>query len=54
MCAAYNPQPDITPQTNRVYKIDYSEPGIVFIFNNKEFKDDETHPIRHGSEQKRV
>ncbi len=52
---SYNPpQPDITPQTDRVYKINKSEPGIVIIFNNKEFKDDEAHPIRHVSEQKRV
>jgi hypothetical protein len=52
MCAAKNPSSsDIPPQTDRVYKINYSEPGIVIIFNNKEFKDDEAHPIRHGSEQ---
>ena len=49
--AAYNPSSDITPQTERVYKIDYSRPGVVVIFNNKEFTDHEAHPIRHGSEQ---
>ena len=51
MCAAYNPSSDIAPQTDRVYKMDYSEPGIVIIFNNKEFKNSEAHPIRRGSEQ---
>ena len=49
--AAYNPPSDIAPQTDRVYKINHSEPGIVIIFNNKEFKDHEAHPIRRGSEQ---
>jgi hypothetical protein len=50
MCASYNPSPDTT-QTDRVYEIDYSEPGIVIIFNNKEFTDPFKYPIRHGSEQ---
>ncbi len=52
MCASYNPpQPGITPQTDRVYKIDYSRPGVVVIFNNKEFTDPQKYPIRHGSEK---
>jgi hypothetical protein len=51
MCASYNPQPKITPQTETVYKIDYSRPGVVVIFNNKEFTDPFKYPIRHGSEQ---
>jgi hypothetical protein len=52
MCASYNPpQPDITPQNDRVYKIDYSRPGVVVIFNNKEFTDPHKYPIRHGSEK---
>jgi hypothetical protein len=51
MCAEYNPQPDIAPQTDRVYKIDYSMPGVVIIFNNKEFDRPKKYPDRHGSEQ---
>jgi hypothetical protein len=51
MCAEYNPQPDITPQTDRAYKIDYSRPGVVVIFNNKEFTDTEAYPDRHGSDK---
>ena len=52
MCASYNPpQSDINPQTNRAYKIDYSRPGVVVIFNNKEFTGTEAYPDRHGSEQ---
>ena len=52
MCFTTSPaQSDITPQTNRAYKIDYSRPGVVVIFNNKEFTDTEAYPIRHGSEQ---
>ena len=51
MCASYNPQPNITPQTDRVYKIDYSRPGVVIIFNNKEFTNSNKYPVRHGSEK---
>jgi hypothetical protein len=51
MCASYNPQPDITPQTDRVYKIDYSRPGVVIIFNNIEFTNPKEYPVRNGSEQ---
>jgi hypothetical protein len=51
MCASYNPPSDITPQTDRVYKIDYSRPGVVVIFNNKEFTDSYKYPVRHGSEK---
>ena len=51
MCAAYNPSSESTPQTDRVYKIDYSMPGAVIIFNNKKFTDPEAYPIRRGSEQ---
>jgi hypothetical protein len=51
MCAEYNPQPGITPQTDRVYNIDYSRPGVVIIFNNKEFDRPKKYPDRHGSEQ---
>jgi hypothetical protein len=49
MCASYNP-PDAT-QTDRVYEIDYSRPGVVIIFNNKKFTDHKAYPYRHGSEQ---
>jgi len=49
MCASYNP-PDTT-QTDRVYEIDYSRPGVVIIFNNKKFTDHKAYPYRHGSEQ---
>jgi hypothetical protein len=51
MCASPQPptQSDITPQTNRAYKIDYSRPGVVVIFNNKEFTDTEAYPDRDGS-----
>ena len=50
MYASYNPSPDTT-QTDRVYEIDYSQPGIVIIFNNKEFSDSNRYPYRYGSEQ---
>ena len=51
MCDSYNPPADITPQNDRVYKIDYSRPGVVVIFNNKEFTDPHKYPIRHRSEK---
>ena len=51
MCAEYKPSSGSTPQTDRVYKIDYSMPGAVIIFNNKKFTDPEAYPIRRGSEQ---
>jgi hypothetical protein len=53
MCASPQPptQSDITPQTYRAYKINYLRPGVVNIFNNKEFTDTEAYPIRHGSEK---
>jgi hypothetical protein len=40
-----------TSQTDRVYKIDYSRPGVVVIFNNKKFTDPKKYPVRDGSEQ---
>jgi caspase 7 len=51
MCASYNLPSNITPQTETVYEIDYSRPGVVIIFNNKEFTDLNKYPVRHGSEQ---
>jgi hypothetical protein len=51
MCAAKSPSSDITPQTETVYEIDYSWPGAVIIFNNKEFTDYNRYPVRNGSEQ---
>jgi hypothetical protein len=51
MSASYNPSSNITPQTDRVYKIDYSRPGAVIIFNNKKFTDPEAYSLRYGSEQ---
>jgi hypothetical protein len=51
MCASYNPPSDITPQIDRVYKMDYSRPGVVIIFNNKKFSDPIKYRIRDGSEQ---
>ena len=50
MCASYNPPSDITP-IDRVYKIDYSRPGVLVIFNNKEFSDPYKYAARYGSEQ---
>ena len=49
MCDSYNP-PDTT-QTDRVYEIDYSRPGVVIIFNNKKFTDPQAYSYRYGSEQ---
>jgi caspase 6 len=49
MCASYNPS-DVTLD-ERVYKIDYSSPGVVIIFNNKEFTDPIKYADRDGSEQ---
>jgi hypothetical protein len=53
MCASPQPPPqsNITPQTDRAYKIDYSRPGVVVIFNNKEFTDTEAYPDRDCSDK---
>ena len=51
MCASYNPFPDITSQPDTFYEIDYSRPGVLVIFNNKEFSDPYKYAARYGSEQ---
>ena len=40
-----------TLTTPSVYKIDYSRPGVVVIFNNKVFTEPIKYPVRHGSEK---
>ena len=47
MCASYN-QPTLV---DRLYKIDYSRPGVVVIFNNKAFTNPLKFKDRDGSEQ---
>jgi hypothetical protein len=49
MSASYIPLEDRN-QIERVYKIDYSRPGKVIIFNNKEFTNPVKYPDRAGSE----
>jgi hypothetical protein len=50
MCASYNTLYN-TLTSPTVYKIDYSRPGVVIIFNNKEFTDPIKYLARDGSEQ---
>ena len=50
MCASYKPS-DATTLAESAYKIDYSRPGVVIIFNNIEFTNPKEYPVRNGSEQ---
>jgi len=49
MFASYKPS-DATTLAESAYKIDYSRPGVVIIFNNKVFTDSK-YRVRDGSEQ---